>query len=677
MNKNNHKYTWFNTILTVLISTVLVAIIISVNKYGSLYKRRFIFINIALLIGTLIIILLTVKFNNSTKKTPKTIYSVILVLLLLGSGYGLYITNIVDTTIKVITTEDSKIEYFASFVVYNSELEDVDQLKYKTMGIIESDEFIEGNVLPKAELKKLEFDNVKFKSYQSYTSLINALVKNEVDFVSLPKDYKNLYSTNEELLPILPDTKSIHDFSGKYDNVSKISGSDIDVTQVPFTVLLMGNDGGRTDTLMLASVNPKAMQVTLTSIARDSYVPIACYPGQTRDKINHSRSISRDCTIRTVEDMLDISIDFFVEINFQGVVDLVDSLGTLTIDSPASFHGNIETGEGGGVYIPEGVSDLDGNQVLAFVRERNSFLDGDFQRQLNQQQVIDVLLSTVIETRDVNKLINLIKATGRNVETNMSLSQLIDLMNLGIAKMESTFLNNAEIFTIYGNRVTGRGVLIYNPDYDLDIYYYVLYNGSISDTKDFIAMNLRSDGILEIPQGFNYNYNIGFIPPVFTIEEYYEAIDSDVNLNVPRPEPEEEEEEEENEEETEEKPIEQGTIMVENFAGKPLSELKAFADENGFYLEEKIVEKITNKKDEANLHDKLFVFEHKVGFLNEGDTLHVTITKWKYVKDEETTDPEVNPDPGDGANKDDSNGSSGDKGNGNSDKDKEDKDNDI
>ena len=640
---NNLKHTWLNTILAALTSIMLIAIVTNINKYGSLSKGIFIMLNLVIVIVVLGLILISVKINNTKRLRVKTISTFGLIVGFSLSAYGVYLINIVDKNVKNITTESDSIKYTASFVVYDSLIDDVSQLADKTMGVIESEEFIEGSILPKDELKKLKYDDVKLKSYQSYTQLISALVKDEVDFISLPQNYRSLYSTNEQVEPFLEKIKPVHTFSGKYKNISKVSGSNIDVTEVPFTVLLMGNDGGRTDTLMLASVNPKAMQVTLTSIARDSYVPIACYPGQSRDKINHARTINRDCTIKTVENILDISIDFFVEINFQGVVDLVDSLGTLTIDSPAAFYGNIETEEGGGVFIPKGVSELNGHQVLAFARERKSFLSGDFQRQKNQQQIIDVMLSKVIETRDVNKVVNLIKATGQNVETNMSLPQLIDLMNLGIMKMESTFLNNSEIFTIYGSRVTGRGAMWYSAEYGQEIYYYILYDGSINDAKAFISMNTRADGILEIPTGFNYKITDEYTPPIFGLDEYYETIDEGIINSDPRPEP----------EEPDDTPIGTvGDIEIIDFSGSILSELQQFADNNELIL---VLEQSEQVSEDTGLIGNTYVVDNNAGiFLNSGDTLNAKVVK--YVKEASEVlpeDPEKNPDADPDTNKDD------------------------
>ncbi len=533
MNNRKTKYSWINVLLSAIVIVLLTLILNTLNRYGSISKTRAIFlsINIGFLILGLAILFFTIKANNSEKRTFKIAYTSTLVVLLAVSSYGLYLLDIVNVNIKDIVTQESLIEYQASFVVKKGEYRNVDQLSTKTIGMIESDKFVEGNLLPTDELEKLEFDKVKVKKYSSYPFLINALLKDEVDFISLPKEYNSLFMTDEQIAEDLPKIEAVHSFSGKYENTSVISGSDINVTEVPFTMLIMGNDGGRTDSLMLASVNPQSMQITLTSLARDSYVPIACYPGQARDKINHARTISRECSMETVENVLDVSIDFFVEVSFQGLVDLVDALGTIPIDSPAAFNGNIVRDDEivGGVVIEKGLQDMNGDQVLAFVRERGSFEGGDFQRQMNQQHAIGQLITAIAETRDVNTLVNLVKATGKNVETNLSVTQLIDLMNLALARMdESSVLNASDIVTIYGNRVTGQGAMMYSPDYGFDLYYYVPYEGSIRDARALIDMNMRADGIMEIPTGFNYSVNDEYRPPTFGEEFYDEGVDPNI-----------------------------------------------------------------------------------------------------------------------------------------------------
>lgn len=647
MNNKNNKYAWLNTTLTTIVSIFIMYIVFNINKYSKLSKGLFLIINAVALATILILVLSTIKINHNNKKRKlKIAYTSILSLLLIFTSYGIYVLNVVDTNVKEITTEDKFINYKADFVVYESEIGEVSDLNNKTLGLIESTNIVEANVLALDEIKKLKLEDVEIVYYPTYTSLINGLVRDEVDFIPLPRNYKSSFDSVEEVKMYLDDLESVHLFSGKYKNNFVFGGNDIEVTKTPFTVLLLGYDGGRTDTIMLASVNPAAMQVTLTSIARDSFVPIACYPNQASDKINHARMISRQCTINTVENMVGIPIDFFVEMNFMGMVELVDALGTVTVDSPASFYGNIETEEGGGVFIPEGISDLDGNQALAFARERKSFLNGDFQRQQNQQQLIKSILNKVVETRDVNKVVNLIKATGRNVETNISLNQLIDLMDMGIKKMESTYLNSSEIFTLYGSRITGASQMWYTPEYGIEIYYYVPYEGSIQDAQEFINMNLRKDKITDIPLGFNYKISEDYKPPVFDQEIY----DEDVNKNpyegleppkeveednleeVPEINPEGENEEVNEDDQTEgESEVVVEKVSLRSYSNERLDNLVAFLESNNLKYEiVSIAEKVV-KADEENLIGLSFVVDNSVGEFTSKDLIEISIVK--YVSD--------------------------------------------
>lgn len=635
MNNRRTKYSWINVLLASIVIILLTYIVNNLNRYGSLQKKIFIILNVSFLLLGLVILFFTIKANNSRNRTFKIAFTSFLIILLGVSAYGFYVVDVVDVSIKDIVTQESRIEYNASFVVKKGNYQNVDQLSTKTVGLIESDKFIEGNILPTDELETLEFNDVKVKKYSSYPFLINALLKEEVDFISLPRDYNSLFLTEEQVADDLDKLQTVHTFSGKYDNPSIISSNDINVTEVPFTMLIMGNDGGRTDSLMLASVNPQSMQITLTSIARDSYVPIACYPGQARDKINHARTISRECTIDTVENLMDLKIDFFVEVSFQGLVDLVDALGTIPIDSPATFNGNVVRDDEivGGVTIHEGLNDLNGDQVLAFVRERSSFENGDFQRQLNQQHAIGSLISTIAETRDVNTLMNLVRATGKNVETNLSVAQLIDLMNLALARMDSTFLNSSDIVTIYGNRISGQSEMRYSPEYGFEIYYYVPYNGSIADTRKMIDMNMRADGNMDIPKGFNYSAKNEYQPPVFSFEFYDEGIDPGVFINTQPPEQVDPNEPEE--------PIDDnGAVDLIEMNGMLMSEAESYLSKLGFeYVLSEVIEVPTLNKLE---NGEVRVASYTTGVTLDNDHRVVHLKFVKYVYSEQ---PPVIPDP--------------------------------
>src|SRR5699024_10946322 len=103
---------------------------------------------------------------------------------------------------------------------------------------------------------------------------------------------------------------------------------------------------------------------------------------------------SRQCTIDTVEDLMDINIDFYFESNFAALVDMVDAVGGIIIDNPYEFVRQESDNRGKyTVWVPAGVNRLNGEQALAYARERHLYATGDIQRQSNQQQVIQAFLT--------------------------------------------------------------------------------------------------------------------------------------------------------------------------------------------------------------------------------------------------------------------------------------------
>jgi LCP family protein required for cell wall assembly len=170
------------------------------------------------------------------------------------------------------------------------------------------------------------------------------------------------------------------------------------------------------------SINPISMKITMSSIARDSYVPITCYNNGS-SKINAAHSVSRDCLISTVQQLTGVSIDYYIDTNFQGVVDVVNALGGIVVNSPLEFVGQTASSVRGTktVWVPAGDNVLlNGDQALAFARERYAFQTGDFARQEHQQQVIKAIIRTIMRTRDINTFLKVVQAFGDNVTTNFT-----------------------------------------------------------------------------------------------------------------------------------------------------------------------------------------------------------------------------------------------------------------
>lgn len=189
----------------------------------------------------------------------------------------------------------------------------------------------------------------------------------------------------------------------------------------PFSVLILGvderkGDRGRSDSLIVLTVNPKKRSVDMVSIPRDTRTEIA---GKgSKDKINHSYAYGgTEMTIKTVEKFLDIPIDYYIKINMAGFKDIVNALGGVTVENKFAF-----TSEK--IYFPEGKITLNGKEALAYSRMRKKDPRGDYGRQERQRQVIKAIIDEGASVSSITKLDKLLGAIGNNVETNLSFNEI-------------------------------------------------------------------------------------------------------------------------------------------------------------------------------------------------------------------------------------------------------------
>ena len=211
----------------------------------------------------------------------------------------------------------------------------------------------------------------------------------------------------------------------------------------PFTVLVMGvdstidglnkNQAFNGDTLILVTFNPDTLTATMFSIPRDMYVPIACNNNRYA-KINSSAAYGSSCVIRTVQKLTGIDIDYYVKINFRGVVDLVNALGGVTVnveepdfDYDSAHHNmvceqnsNRSYGKNDLVCMNIGQQTLNGEQALAYARCRHLYAVSDIARNQHQQDIIEALAIKVRSLKTLDEFQTVIDTVSRNIETNMT-----------------------------------------------------------------------------------------------------------------------------------------------------------------------------------------------------------------------------------------------------------------
>ncbi|RDW22203.1 LytR family transcriptional regulator [Oceanobacillus arenosus] len=214
----------------------------------------------------------------------------------------------------------------------------------------------------------------------------------------------------------------------------------VSISNDPVSILLMGvedystnGDNGRTDTLMVATFNPDDERLKLLSIPRDTLVEIV--GKEYQDKITHAHAFGgKKMTIDTVENFLDIPIDYYATVNFDAFKNVIDIFGGVTVDVPFDFEQNSDDRKAEKLQFYEGEMDLDGRYALAYARMRYQDPRGDIGRNERQQQVIEALIGKALSVGTITKIDDLAKEVGNNVETNMRISEV-----LAFAKQYSNF----------------------------------------------------------------------------------------------------------------------------------------------------------------------------------------------------------------------------------------------
>lgn len=192
----------------------------------------------------------------------------------------------------------------------------------------------------------------------------------------------------------------------------------------PLSILLLGVDGrtgesGRSDTIIVLTVNPNTKTTKMLSIPRDTYTEIVGH--NTTDKLNHAYAFGGiQMSMDSVEHLLNIPIDYVAEINMDGFSDMIDAVGGITVTSNRAFEQN-------GYHFKVGTNRLDGKAALAFIRNRHDDPEGDFGRQNRQRQVISGLIKEAASVNSLFNYKNIFNSLGKNVQTNLTFSEIMKL----------------------------------------------------------------------------------------------------------------------------------------------------------------------------------------------------------------------------------------------------------
>lgn len=371
----------------------------------------------------------------------KIICVVITLVLIFGSCMGGYYISKTGSLLTNITNVTKHAKNTVSVVVkQSSDIKNKSQLNGLSVGTLRTI----GTQGSSKALKELSKDGIVMNQneYDSLSAMLEAFYNGEVDSIIINESSRSQILDMESYADFDNNTKVVYQTSYKVENTDKANAVS-DITSKPFNVLISGSDtrggfdeNGRSDVIMVATVNPKTSTILLTSVPRDFYVTTACDAADgcmqgALDKITHTGIHGTNTTKRTVEQLLGIEINYTFKVGFDAVTELVDAVGGVdvtvapgyAVDHFACMYN---------LSVHEGVNHLNGEQALAFARERYAYTEGDRQRTKNQQLVLMAIVDKITSPSIVQNYASIMDAMSNTFSTTMSSSEISDLIKYQI-----------------------------------------------------------------------------------------------------------------------------------------------------------------------------------------------------------------------------------------------------
>lgn len=494
------------------------------------------------LISTLIIFICIFSFLECYKLIFKgksfaiILIGIIFAILFIGESYTCGIINGLYSSIKNIYKENQT--YSVSLVALsNNNIKDIKDVKSFKIGLISDKESVDYKIAKNIiKENNLEASN-EIVMYDTTGKIIEELYNKKIDMAFLPKDYVSMYSNINTYSNIKNDTISI---ISKSETIEKDDDNIIINSTDPFTILILGIDSTTEDiskitsfngdSLMLITFNPTTYNATITSIPRDTYVPIACVKNTPSSKITHSGWYGESCLIKTIENWIGININYYVKVNFTGVVNLVDALDGVEVNVPYSFceqNSKREWGENT-VYVKKGLQTLNGEQALALSRNRHpnpdkcssewtNYYSDDIIRGQNQQLVINALINKIVKNVSLEKTYSLLDILGKNIDTNMKINEITSYYKLA---KDIALNNNKNAINFDRLYISTYGKNLYDPLLNMaGMSIQIYYEESLKEVIKAMKTNLELEKP-EIIKEMNFSINSMYTSPKIGIGNY-------------------------------------------------------------------------------------------------------------------------------------------------------------
>lgn len=435
MKEQNKVLRGIGIVLSILLVVASFYLLYQLIKINVLPTKLLFLITIIFVLLDTIFALLLCYYTRAI--VSKIICVVITLVLIFGSCMGGYYISKTGSLLTNITNVTKHAKNTVSVVVkQSSDIKNKSQLNGLSVGTLRTI----GTQGSSKALKELSKDGIVMNQseYDSLSAMLESFYNGEVDSIIINESSRSQILDMESYADFDNNTRVVYQTSYKVENTDKANAVS-DITSKPFNVLISGSDtrggfdeNGRSDVIMVATINPKTSTILLTSVPRDFYVTTACDAADgcmqgALDKITHTGIHGTNTTKRTVEQLLGIEINYTFKVGFDTVTDLVDALGGVDVYVEPGYAVSTST-----FSVHEGTNHLDGEHALAYARERYSYTEGDRQRTKNQQQVLMGIVNEATKPSVITKYASIMDAMADTFSTTMSNEEISDLIKYQI-----------------------------------------------------------------------------------------------------------------------------------------------------------------------------------------------------------------------------------------------------
>ena len=468
--------TVLSKVLLGIINVLTIFVIVMTFILDLLPLKFLIPISIILLLIDYVMVLLLIKRNKKKRITGQVITIILSLIYIVGIVYEFKTNNFFD----LITKNNNKIiENYQIIVKADSSYNEIGDLDSENIGILDSAEDGYKKAVEKIN-SVIDAENISYSD--SYTAT-DALFAGEVESFLIEESQEAILEENYENYK--DQTKVLYSFT--IETIVENTKKDTDVTKNTFNVFISGIDTygsinyvSRSDVNIVATINPKTGKMSLISIPRDYYVQLY-NKGTTKDKLTHAGVYGIDTSVKTVENLLGIDINYYLKFNFTSVIQIVDKLGGVTVYSDMAFDsGKYDRYTREVYHYNQGMNTLNGKQALSFARERKRLPNGDRSRGVHQEALIAAILKKVTSPEILVNYTSLLDALSETFVTNLDGESLKKLVKLQLDKNIDWDISNLVM--------NGTGSNEYTYSYPRQkLYVMIPSEESLNEAKNLIA----------------------------------------------------------------------------------------------------------------------------------------------------------------------------------------------